>query len=833
MYSRNTFVMSFQYTNMVGLMDQCSPDRNHYALDRLLEPRSDFLDSYVTWVPPDYQHVHNYNFTSEYAPSPATAFLGYNFDTGADKIHPAVSDGDVWVSSELCSMSFSDLAGAKIAVEATNYLQHMIDEAPAHEPLLAALGGYPIGLKQHIKKELDNWKANDITPVFVFDGQSMVGKEQTTLHFAKAALAKTQKAWELYVDNDPEGAVKNFGSSGAVRVTDLYPVLREILSERGLDFITAPFSACAQLAYLDRLDTQYIDGIMGSQELLLYDIHDAIIIPPSQTEWEKKSFSGIIKSDLIRKQNVTPDMFADALLMVGTSFLPPFPPLLDPNITLRQPHTIGDAINMLRTSEKSVTSVCTGFSDILEMRDPEWLDKFRKAKMAVKHCVTVHEDGSVHVRDYDSLTHDNSAYLGLQLPPELYHYLAKVVISPRTLNSFSSLETFVFPTLDGVASDEYRKLVTKSLFPLKETTASLISSRINRYFQKNVLKVRFWFDNDLVLKIDLSGSPNTQADTWQVKEATFKAQESPTLSTAGKLSFAVLALQDEEFIAKTHLEKKPKPEAKPLQEYDVPAALNSVPEILSNALWRLLHLRGYVNNKHELTSWGKALAVTLKALGPSIKTYNDVNHMEEAAFLAYELIRFDNLNSRNRHTELIGGPLRGTDEDKSNCLLIGRTACLLKLRHQNIGYTGPLSKNFLSFYSIVKAVKETDRDLLQAIVTSMFLNNQADRHGNAFEEISQSLPLGSDINIALGIAVKTYLDDFCKLDSTPAAREIEKQQYAEKLLPHSVNFAQDLDQSFKFFDALWEGIKTLGENEMSNADKKNWESAKAFLDRRR
>jgi hypothetical protein len=182
----------------------------------------------------------------------------------------------------------------------------------------------------------------------------------------------------------------------------------------------------------------------------------------------------------------------------------------------------------------------------------------------------------------------------------------------------------------------------------------------------------------------------------------------------GTLSYALLSLQREGFPQSTISKDKI-------------TGLNTKTEVISNALWRLLHLRGYVNDQHELTAWGRALATTVQSIGPTVKKYNDIHHMEEAAFLAFELLRFDNLNSRNRHPELIGGPLRGSDEDKANCILIGRTACLLKLRHLNIGYTGPLSKNFLSFHSIIKAVRENDRDLLEAVTASMFLSNQASR----------------------------------------------------------------------------------------------------------
>ena len=561
---------------------------------------------------------------------------------------------------------------------------------------------------------------------------------------------------------------------------------------------------------------------MGSHELLLYDIHDAVISPPLSSDWEKQSFSGIVKSDLIKKLNVTPDTFADALLMVGTSFLSPFPPLLDTAIISRQPYTIADAVNLLRTSEKSVTTTCTAFNDILQLRDPNWLDKYRKAKMGVKHCVTVHVDGSMKIREYDTLTQDNHEYLGLQLPPELYHYLSKVVMGPRLMNNFSSLESVVFPTLDGVVSEEYRQLISRSLVPLKEKSIALLSSRIHRGFRFKEITLRYWFDDSLNQKMvprDIQPDPNLQADTWRVKDAALKGQ-SAAETTAGKLSFAVLSLQEEDFLAKT---------IAPAKE---PAVLTSKSEVLSNALWRLLHLRGYINDKHELTSWGKALATTLKAIGPSAKTYDDVHRMEEAAFLAYELLRFDNLNSRNRHSELIGGPLRGTDEDKASCILIGRTACLLRLRHQNIGYTGPLSKNFLAYHSLIRAVREADRDLLEAVVASMFLNSQANRSRETLDDLAHSLPFSADVNVGLGIAVKTYLDDVVEADLTKEERQEEKAHYANRYLPNSINFPEDLEVAFVFFDALYDGVKTLGE-EIPEADGKAWDAAKEYLAKRR
>lgn len=487
---------------------------------------------------------------------------------------------------------------------------------------------------------------------------------------------------------------------------------------------------------------------MGSQELLLYDINDCVLLPPTSLEWDNKKILGISKSEIIRQLNVTPEVLADALLMIGTPFLPPFPPLQDREIITQQPFTVKDAANLLRTSEKSVTNTCTAFSDILQLRDPKWLDKFRKAKMIVKHCGTVRENGDVQIKDYNQLTLDNQEYLGLQLPAELYYYLSKALIGPRFMNSFMLLESLVMPTLDGVVSDEYRKLITRTLVPVKETAAALIVSRIHRAFQFKDITLKFWFDESLketLIPRNLAIQSNQLADTWKVRDTVLLVAEKATGLSAGTLAFALLSLQDKEFPPKTippkKEEKKDDKKDEKKEEKDKPREkeikLTSDSEVMSNVLWRVLHLRGYINDKHELTSWGRALAVTLQAVGGDVKKYKDVHHVQEAAFLAFELLRFDNLNSRNRHSELIGGPLRGDDADKASCILIGRTACLLKIRHGSVGYTGPLSKNLLSFHSIIKAVRETDRDLVEAAAASIFLNGHATRDKVDFAKIGR------------------------------------------------------------------------------------------------
>ncbi|KAL3423403.1 XPG domain-containing protein [Phlyctema vagabunda] len=741
---------------------------------------------------------------------------------------PSLFIGDWWIKDQRIKEPLSEWKGQVLGVEASYYLQNMISETPAQEPLLPALGGEPMGLKKCIRDDLDRWAEHGMTPVFVFEGQSTVGKENVILKDSKDVLAKVQEAWDCYTNGNSTGAVKLFGLSGAARVNDLYPILREVLDERGHEYKTAPYSACAQLTHIYNLPEQYIDGLMGSQELLLYDGPDTVVFPPRSKDWDAKVIHGVSKQDLISRLGVTPELFADALLMVGTSFLRTFPTLEDETIITRQPYQITDAFNLLRTSDRSVTAVCTAFHDVLTREDPNWLDNYRKAKLGIKHCITVNVDGSINIKDYDGLTGDNHEYLGLQLPAELYHYLTQAVVGPRLLNNLRSLEITVLPTLDGEQPDEYKTLVTKQLIPIKEQTIALLTPHIHRAFKFKDITMRYWFDDNLRPKLNRSPQPdpNSQADTWAVRSSDLKKQTSATKSSQGKLSFSLLALDDKTFTARTIFRGKD----------EKIRGLDPSSEVIPNVLWRLLHLRGYINDEHELTPWGRALKTTYEALRPVVKKFGDIHHIEDAAFLAYELLRLDNLNTHNQHKELIGGSIRGSDEDKASCMLIGRTACLLKLRHKENGYTGPLSKVFLLYNSLVKVVREADRDLMEAITATMLMSAQVDRSNSDLKQLGRSLPLATDVDIGLGIAVKTFLDDHIQPGMTPEQKEHAKRDYAppggRALLPLSVNFVEDLEVAFTFFDALYEGVKTLGK-EIPEADFKAWGSAKEFLDQRR
>ena len=57
-----------------------------------------------------------------------------------------------------------------------------------------------------------------------------------------------------------------------------------------------------------------------------------------------------------------------------------------------------------------------------------------------------------------------------------------------------------------------------------------------------------------------------------------------------------------------------------------------------NTIWRFLALRDYVDEKHQLSPWGKVLLAALETAKPTKEQW-------ESSFIAIELVRLGHLNS--------------------------------------------------------------------------------------------------------------------------------------------------------------------------------------------
>jgi len=94
----------------------------------------------------------------------------------------------------------------------------------------------------------------------------------------------------------------------------------------------------------------------------------------------------------------------------------------------------------------------------------------------------------------------------------------------------------------------------------------------------------------------------------------------------------------------------------------------------------------------------------------------------------------------------------------------------------------------------------------------------------------RSLPFINDPDVAMGIAVKTLLDEVPA--SEPAKERAQrKKDFPARYVPYATHFEEDLDIAVKFFGALHAAVKSL-DKEVSAADKAVWDRASKWLEAR-
>lgn len=98
-----------------------------------------------------------------------------------------------------------------LGIDATYFLQRFL--APAEEPLLSALGGFPLSLEDIIARDLSNLQSAGIKIHFVFSGLEGVTKGDSFGSSIASARANAE-AFETYENDLADEAIKIFRNSG-------------------------------------------------------------------------------------------------------------------------------------------------------------------------------------------------------------------------------------------------------------------------------------------------------------------------------------------------------------------------------------------------------------------------------------------------------------------------------------------------------------------------------------------------------------------------------------------------------------------------------------------
>ncbi|KAI4615582.1 uncharacterized protein J4E87_009041 [Alternaria ethzedia] len=689
------------------------------------------------------------------------------------------------------------LRNCRVGIEAAEYLnQRILNHPRAKEPLVPALGGLPLALTQHIEDDLAQFRSFDIEPVFVFSGLDIT-KHDDPFRQKETEASVNINAWTLYDSHEAEASVAKFGQSTYVTPEDLFRALQSTLTERNIRWTVAPYSAWAQLAYLEK--HEYVHAVYGSSDILIFECSKII----TSWDFEARHFSFVRRekcvadlSKFVNAPNISDDIFLDTCILAGTPFLPTHPILDAPNrAELIKPHS---AIKTIMNNGQSGYSVVVNNNDV-PPAGKEYVTRYQKARLAVKNHPVYTEEGKVEPQNSGSMPNDAGQYLGQRLPDEILHYMSKGLISPHIIQWRTTCEVFEVPPMDGGLSPEYRDLVSSKLIPLRTPAVNLLSSTLHNWYRHQSLHQTHWYSpvepngkrtsTTIPVEKPSEAIAPSLVDTWNVKEATFRDVVGQ-YKDCGTLGAAILSLQNSDFVTKSVTKKDPK------------NPLSSTSEILYNSIWRFLALREYIDPKsHNLTQWGKVLVSIIAGL-------KGKPEHEEAAVIAVELIRLGLLNSDiDMFSMYNGAPMRGSTNDKEYNMLVSRVAGLGTLHHRPIGFTGPLSQHLLGYNSIINKVL-----------------------------IAMKLPFLLPNNCALSIAAKSYLDELLTGDADPTSPTTKSrviQTASERYFPQSLNLAGDLKSAFSLWDAICAGVKSSNNSTVPDATKQVWAEADKWLAERR
>ena len=687
-----------------------------------------------------------------------------------------IHEFELWSAQRTETSNLSDLSGCVIAIEADFYLERVLNVS-AREPLLSALGGTPFSFRPHVEDDLAALHQNDVKPVFVFGGLR-VGKNYAPFAHDNAVASLNAEAWALYGEHKAAEAVSNFGSSGYATPRRYYPLLQKILREREVDFQVAPYSALGQLAYLSKYAKDYVDIIAGSSELLLFDI-DRVI---TSIDYANANVTAITRQSCLDEIGVNhADLFTDACMLSGCSMLPPLPSL-PPARTSKLQQLAG----LLKSSGVSVYSFIE--KDHRNV-DSDYLNRYKRSRLAVKHDIVLTLDGKVEPLAAEEIPNDLHDIIGQRLPDELYYYLFMGAMGPRMLNQLTSSRIYEDCPADGGESETYKSLVSERLTPMRTLSLALLAFRLHRAYNHRMIELTTWYapDNPMQINVNERGDPLAPIREWRILEN----------SNSKSLIFT------DPNVTLTSTIKAVHDLSKPLKINTTNEKLQSIAEVKTNVLLRFMFFGQYVDSKLSLTTWGKVLWAICDALPDSASNPGET---ADSVLLAAELLKLDLLTSDTMFPHYTGAPMHGSLTDKANTLLLARVACLGKLHHKDIGFTGPLSRHLLAYGCLVDAVRTNVRDLIEMSLVSLLLSGHATRDRQDFADIAKELPLQLPLDCALGIAMKHYLDDVNKAGSngtiTTEIRDQAMENGPRDLFPHVVDFEADMRKAFHLWDAV-------------------------------
>ncbi|TFK20242.1 XPG I-region protein [Coprinopsis marcescibilis] len=742
------------------------------------------------------------------------------------------------------TLPLSVLSDSRLGIDASHYIQTLLDSPSSREPLLAATGGLPLALATRIEADLRVLEKLHIKPVFVFPGLPPNRRWKPNPHSeSQEACRDRRDAWNKYESGQEDAATKLFEGRSCFAQWDLWRMILRIFRNRNVEFIIAPYLAWAQLIYLQRHSKAYIHAIYGPTDTLLYPGVDKVITHIDLTS-ANPTFNYVSKRNVLQELAVNEDQFLDICILVGFDHSPSFPPTI-------HEQALKATVDMVKYYKTGYAAV-SAFAEHPAVKSIQYLDHFARTRSMIKFSVILSSEGSVmplplaipspaghghsnhhHHPTAADIPVDLHEIFTHRLPDEIFFYLSRGLLGPQALIWLTSGQIVENPPLDNGETTEYKRFVkeviTDGQTGPRATALALISGVSHSFWSNRKVQGLFWFDqpSNHGPKAIAHSSPQTtqlveRVAGWNVPYAIIEEELRRQNSSTIDFALCLGATASDALAARTKAKST------------VPGPLEKKDESVANVIWRFLELRGFLLNTHTHSPLARAMYAGLQ-----ISRLND--KLQDPLYLFLELVRAGVMHGNLwSFRAFSGGPSFGGDEEKASMLLVMRVLSIVPLNFKAQPWSAPLSRELLVFNGFVRSLTRALRTLLEVTSLNMLLRNDAKRARDDLLDITLSLPFQTEVNTGFGVLAKVYLDALTHINNRTRVRDPnaegvkEAKQLAleicEETFPGVKYPKLEVERGFRFWDVALTAMRVL-HSERSVQDEliNQFEAAEAWL----
>lgn len=605
------------------------------------------------------------------------------------------------------------LRGYKIGIDAVYWLRSI---QALKDPFADALGGVPPGIFGFVDKELDSFRKNNITPVFVFQG--MAPGPQHSM-FINRMDQQMVEAWTCLAQGMKSEAQKCFAVSTSRINGDFVYFIFHHLRQKGCEVLQAPYFAGAQLAHF--AEQGLVHSVFGPPGLLLYGVPRVMI----HTDFHHNTFDWVDLEAVLSKWHITKDQFVDACMLAGTEYCLTYPYL---NLGHLQPpssapfnfevavHVIKQAplINWMQTfpTEDMKSDHVEGYCifKVLVQSSPV----LHVVENAVRPLGATMPNGRPLEVPYDF-----SQIMGEQLPLSLYYLMLNGIISHKLPQALAKGE-WMDKSQPLVDTAEFRSLIT-DLKDYRERALGLIAQHLNSSFvNKDIVCKAYWEPHGS--RLSNNGHKAEQRFMRPMKMKPGLRWRISQQQVQRELERQRVDKVDFKFCLRWHAQEfhTDGPLIREITKYGQASTANLDTD--KKSLAAMVH---FMLLEHlELIADDGGMTV----LGDVLK--DSPTHLQEPCLVALEMMKFGILSGEpfdaapdRPFPEQVRYPRQPIDTWTKSLLLVSRVVSLVPMKLKNDMWNADVDFDLAAFHSLVRLVKRALRQLTEASLSSILLRD--------------------------------------------------------------------------------------------------------------